>query len=152
MSLARAAAIRIRRTLPRHWPRPAILLIGALLLAALGTASVKALTATEPRRATPVTPASTVTPAASRPAVTVRIDAGDYLGEPYGEVRQALLQRGVRVHQVTVDRGGPPGTVSDVSPIGALPVNAMVTVTVVDDKASHKAPEKGGKNKKNEGD
>jgi hypothetical protein len=149
MSLARTAALRIRRTLPRHWPRPAILLIGALLLAALGTVSVRALTAAEPRRAAPGTPAGTVTPAASQPAVTARIDAGDYLGEPYGEVRQALLQRGLRVHQVIVERGGPPGTVSDISPIGALPVNAMVTVTVVNGTATD---EDGKNKKKNEGD
>jgi len=61
----------------------------------------------------------------------VRLDDGDYVGEDYDEVRDALIQRGLRVREVLTGRDGPPGSVTDVSPVGRLRVTSLVTVTVV---------------------
>ncbi|MDP9240311.1 MAG: serine/threonine protein kinase [Actinomycetota bacterium] len=143
-----APSPRSRRILPRspvRWPRPAVLLIGALLLVGLITLSARALSAAEPRHSTPTTPAgSTHGSTPGSPAAAVQIDPGDYQGEGFDEVRTALIQRGLRVRASFAGKDGAPGTVTDVTPIGALPVNTLVTVTVV--------PEPTGKKKKKEGD
>ncbi len=124
------------RPVPRR-VRRAVLPIGAVVVVTLGVFAAQALIGGPPAAPTLTTPSprTPIPPTAGSPAAgTVGIDPGDYTGEPFAEVREGLIARGLRVREVLTDRGGPPGTVTLVGPLGALPVNTMVTVTVVADR------------------
>ncbi|MDQ6874189.1 MAG: protein kinase [Actinomycetota bacterium] len=125
-----------RRATPR-WPRPAVLLLGALLLVALIMVLAKAVSSGSP-------PAGPGRPAGHSPAPTthstrptsVTISAGDYIGRQYPEVRAALVAMGLRVREAFSDgKGdGAPGTVTAVAPAGTVPPGSTITVTRVPDK------------------
>jgi len=61
----------------------------------------------------------------------VTIDPAVLLGRPFTEVSRALTAQGLQVVRRQVISGGAPGTVTDVSPHGPVPVGASVTVSVV---------------------
>jgi serine/threonine-protein kinase len=61
----------------------------------------------------------------------VSIDPTTLLGRPFPEVSRALTAQGLVVVRRQVIGGGAPGTVTDVSPHGSVPVGASVTVSVV---------------------
>jgi serine/threonine-protein kinase len=61
----------------------------------------------------------------------VTIDPTGLLGRPFTEVSRALTAQGLVVVRRQVVGGGAPGTVTDVSPHGPVPVGASVTVSVV---------------------
>ncbi len=114
------------------WPRPAVLLIGALLLATLVTVLVKATSA--PRTAHPsLTPgASAGSQPAPTPAVrTVQVTASDYVGRPFADVKSALAGKGLVVREILTGKGAAAGTVTALVPTGAVAVGDTVTVTVV---------------------
>jgi serine/threonine-protein kinase len=62
---------------------------------------------------------------------TVEVSREDWVGKPYATVRRELEDSGLRVRQRQVRSGGAPGTVTDVSPQGDVPVGDSVTVSVV---------------------
>ncbi|HEY3605113.1 MAG TPA: protein kinase [Sporichthyaceae bacterium] len=61
----------------------------------------------------------------------VTIDPTNLLGRPFTEVSRALTAQGLVVVRRQIVGGGAPGTVTDVSPHGPVPVGASVTVSVV---------------------
>jgi len=61
---------------------------------------------------------------------TVTVEPGQWRGKPYAEVSRGLQQMGLRAERREVSGGGPPGTVTDVSPRGQVPVGDAVTVSV----------------------
>jgi serine/threonine-protein kinase len=80
------------------------------------------------------------TRANSHSAVSILVSAGpqrvevalsSWQGKAYAEVAHGLQQLGLQVRRRDVATGGSPGTVTDVSPRGQVPVGSPVTVTVV---------------------
>jgi serine/threonine protein kinase len=74
---------------------------------------------------------SSVTILVSSGPPKVQIDVADWRGQPYAAVRTALEGRGLRVTDRRVVGAGTPGTVTDVTPQGLVPVGESVVVTVV---------------------
>lgn len=60
----------------------------------------------------------------------VRVDLADWAGRTYLDVRNGLEGRGLKVVDRRVVGAGVPGTVTDVTPQGLVPVGDSVTVTV----------------------
>jgi serine/threonine-protein kinase len=84
--------------------------------------------------------ASSVTLSVSTGPKTVTVNAGDYIGRDYSLVRSELRGLGLSVQRTGTDGGGAPGTVTDVSPSGSVPVGSTVTVTVVRQNAASPSP------------
>lgn len=61
----------------------------------------------------------------------VQVDVADWQGQPFAAVKTALEGRGLVVTDRRVVGTGTPGTVTDVTPQGLVPVGASVVVTVV---------------------
>lgn len=129
-----------RRAAP-HWPRPAVLLLGALLLVALITVVTKAISSGSPatRTGRPTVHSPATTTGTTRPA-GIPVPAGDYIGRSYAEVRTALLAKGLRVREAFSDGKGDaaPGTVTAVTPSGMVSPGSTITVTRVPDKKKKK--------------
>lgn len=80
------------------------------------------------------------TQAATHSAVSILVSAGppdvnvepaQWRGKAYTYVSRGLAQLGLRIERRDVAGGGAPGTVTDVSPRGQVPVGGSVTVSVV---------------------
>jgi serine/threonine-protein kinase len=69
-----------------------------------------------------------LTVSAGPPRVTV--NRADYVGRPVADVVRALAAEHLAVRLVGAPGGGPPGTVTDVSPTGSVEEGSTVTVTV----------------------
>lgn len=115
---------RTWRRLPGWWP---LALLGALAIAlvvALGLAG----TGEQP---TPVQ--TTTTPTPTTTPVQVRVRKADYVGEPVGQVRDALRKLGLQ-SKVVAHRENPGGevadTVADLSPTGMVNKDSLVRLTV----------------------
>jgi serine/threonine-protein kinase len=74
---------------------------------------------------------SSVTILVSSGPPQVQVDLADWQGQKYADVRTALEGRGLRVTDRRVVGPGTPGTVTDVTPQGLVPVGESVVVTVV---------------------
>jgi serine/threonine-protein kinase len=61
----------------------------------------------------------------------VDVESAQWRGRPLADVVRGLQQLGLQVRRRDVTTGGAPGTVTDVSPRGNIPVGSSVTVTVV---------------------
>ena len=133
-----------------HWlPYAIALVVGALLLLLLVRAcggDAQTVGTTEE------------SPTASAPT-SVEVVAEDYLGRPVEEVRQELVDLGLRVEAVRSPGGGTVGTVKDVSPTGALEEGSTVALGVVaappedsDDDESDRGKGKGKGNGKGRDD
>jgi eukaryotic-like serine/threonine-protein kinase len=127
----------------------AALLLGALVLVAALVAF--ALSSDDPggpsapedtASATPTVSSATPTPsedsadgetAAPQGPETVRVDAGEYVGRPYGEVRSELSDLGLDVQPRYTESGRAAGTVTGVSPTGDVAQGSTVTVTVAEE-------------------
>jgi serine/threonine-protein kinase len=80
------------------------------------------------------------TRAATHSSVSILVSAGppqvdvksaQWRGRPFADVVRGLQQLGLQVRRRDITTGGVPGTVTDVSPRGQVPVGSSVTVTVV---------------------
>jgi serine/threonine-protein kinase len=61
----------------------------------------------------------------------VQVDAADWVGKPYADVRSGLESRGLQVQEQQVSADGATGTVTDVTPHGPVPVGDTVVVSVI---------------------
>jgi serine/threonine-protein kinase len=61
----------------------------------------------------------------------VDVETAQWRGRPFADVARGLQQLGLQVRRHDLMTGGVPGTVTDVSPRGYVPVGSSVTVTVV---------------------
>jgi len=105
--------------LPRRRRRTRVLVPLAALLAGVGIA----VAGTQWVRSDP-------TPPAGAGAQSVVLTAEDYLGRPVAEVEAELGEAGLAVERVAVETDGQPaGTVTAISPAGAVPVGSTVTVS-----------------------
>jgi eukaryotic-like serine/threonine-protein kinase len=113
----------------RGWRKAALAGLGAA--AALLAVALTSLGSPAPQyRAAPV-PSSTSVPHASKAAL-IRVNAAMLIGRPVSTVRSELRQLGLAVHvQWQPARGGAPGTVRSVHPVGWLPAGSTVVVTGV---------------------
>ena len=83
--------------------------------------------------------------AAGAPA-NIEVIAEDYVGRPVDDVRQELVDLGLRVDAARSPGGGTVGTVKDVAPTGTLAAGSTVTLGVVaaaEDDDHERGPGKG---------
>jgi serine/threonine-protein kinase len=66
----------------------------------------------------------------------VQVDPADWVGKPFTQVRSDLQSRGLKVQEQQVNANGAPGTVTDVTPHGPVPVGDTVVVSVIVAKPS----------------
>lgn len=129
-------------------PGLAVLLLAALLafllFAVLAHLATRRLRGEPSGRATPTTPTAPATPTTTRPAApsTVTVDRASYVDEPYEEVAMALSGLGLTVRPVLDGKGGKPGTVTQITPAGAVPAGSTITITVVPPKGKGDDDEK----------
>jgi serine/threonine-protein kinase len=100
----------------------------ALLLGALALAGV--LAAGGNRATVPPSASSTPTPSVAADA-RVEVDPDTYVGRPAVQVAAELRALGLRVDLDDAEGNGPAGSVSSVSPAGAVAPETLITVTVI---------------------
>ncbi|UOY00498.1 serine/threonine-protein kinase [Blastococcus sp. PRF04-17] len=114
-AVGRAATVRRR---PLLVPALALLAGAGIAVAAshvLGSPPAAPAVATETG---PTTPAA------------VLLAAGDHVGRPVGEVQAALAALGLAVELIAVETAGsPPGTVTGITPVGAVAVGERIAVS-----------------------
>jgi serine/threonine-protein kinase len=66
----------------------------------------------------------------------VQVDPADWVGKSFKQVRVDLESRGLKVAEQQVSGNGAPGTVTDVTPHGPVPVGDTVVVSVIVAKPS----------------
>jgi eukaryotic-like serine/threonine-protein kinase len=113
----------------RGWPKAALAGLGAA--AALLAVALTSLGSPAPQHRAAAVPSSTSVPHASKAALA-RVNAAMLIGLPVSTVRSELRQLGLAVQvQWQPARGGAPGTVRSVHPVGWLPAGSTVVVTGV---------------------
>jgi len=126
----------------RRRPRPTLPVLVALLLAlillGLLVAVAAQLRSTGGAPPAPARPSATVAGNAARSAPTtptgppaVTVPTAGLVGQPYDQVRKALVALGLNPQPSYTGTGGKPGTVTGVTPAGPVPAGSTVTVTVV---------------------
>jgi eukaryotic-like serine/threonine-protein kinase len=113
----------------RGWHKAALAGLGAA--AALLAVTLASLGSPAPQHRAAAVPSSTSAPHASKAAL-IRVNAAMLTGRPVSTVRSELRQLGLAVQvQWQPARGGAPGTVRSVHPVGWLPAGSTVVVTGV---------------------